>query len=121
MQKIYEQALLILEKTGIHLEGYEVSDEMLGADAIARVGIGGNYLRDEHTIRHQRSERYFSKLLKPQTRDGWITGGSKDLTTRATERAREILENHQPVPLEENKAKRVQEVIRAAEKEFGQD
>ncbi|MFH2040874.1 MAG: trimethylamine methyltransferase family protein, partial [Chloroflexota bacterium] len=88
------------------LEGFEVSDEMLGADAIARVGIGGNYLRDEHTIRHLRSERYFLKLLKPQTRDGWTTAGLKDLTTRATERAREIFEKHQTAYLEEEITKR---------------
>ncbi|MFH2040876.1 MAG: hypothetical protein ABIJ65_15725, partial [Chloroflexota bacterium] len=61
------------------------------------------------------------KLLKPQTRDGWTTAGLKDLTTRATERAREIFEKHQTAYLEEEITKRVQEVIQAAEKEFGHE
>ena len=37
------------------IEGFEVNDDTLGADAIARVGIGGNYLQDEHTFKYLRS------------------------------------------------------------------
>jgi trimethylamine--corrinoid protein Co-methyltransferase len=96
------------------LEG-EVSDDRLGADAIARVGIGGNYLTDEHTMKYLRSERYHSPFVKPKTRDSWISNGSKGFIERAREKALTILQKHQAAPLDEMIAAEVREVIHQAE------
>ena len=97
------------------LEGLEVSDDLLGADAIARVGIGGNYLTDEHTMKYLRSERYHSPFVKPKTRDSWISTGSKGFIERVKEKALAILQEHQPAPLDEKTAAEVREVVRQAE------
>jgi trimethylamine--corrinoid protein Co-methyltransferase len=97
------------------LQGMDLSDDRLGADAISRVGIGGNYLTDEHTMKYLRSERYTSPFVKPKTRDSWIADGSKSFVDRARERAHTILEEHQPAPMEEKLANELSEVIRNAE------
>lgn len=99
------------------LEGIEVSDERLGADAIARVGIGGNYLTDEHTMKYLRSERYQSPFVKPKTRDSWISSGSKSFVQRAKEKALTILQEHQAAPLDKMIVAEVREVIHKAEKD----
>jgi trimethylamine--corrinoid protein Co-methyltransferase len=99
------------------LEGIEVSDERLGADAIARVGIGGNYLTDAHTMKYLRSERYQSPFVKPKTRDSWISSGSKSFVQRAREKALAMLQEHQAAPLDEIIAAEVREVIHKAEKD----
>lgn len=86
------------------LAGFEVDDDRLGADAIARVGAGGNFLLDEHTRKYLRGEHYAPVLIKPKTRDNWITDGSKGIVERAKERVREILNEHQPEPLDKEVA-----------------
>jgi trimethylamine--corrinoid protein Co-methyltransferase len=101
------------------IEGFEVSEDTLGYDAITRVGIGGNYLQDEHTFKYLRSKRFNPLFVKPQTKVSWRERGSKTMVEMARERAREILKEHQPAPLDEKITARLQEVIKEAEAAFG--
>jgi trimethylamine--corrinoid protein Co-methyltransferase len=101
------------------VDGFEVTDETLGADAISRVGIGGNYLTDPHTMKYLRSKRHDSPFMKAKTGDTWASSGSKGYFEMARERARAILKEHQPTPLDEGVAARLREVIKDAEKDFG--
>lgn len=100
------------------VEGFEVNDDTLGADAIARVGIGGNYLQDEHTFKYLRSGRLNSLFIKPTNKASWAESGSKGMVDIARERARTILKEHQPTPLDEETAGKLQQVIKDAEKAF---
>ena len=101
------------------IEGFEVNDETLGLDAINRVGIGGNFLQDDHTLKHLRDEDHRSLFVKPITRDSWIAGGSKGMNDIAKEKALAILAKHQPAPLDEGVAGKLQQLIKDAEKAFG--
>jgi trimethylamine--corrinoid protein Co-methyltransferase len=101
------------------VDGFEVTDETLGADAIARVGIGGNYLTDDHTMKYLRSRRHDSAFMKAKTGDTWASSGSKDWFELARERARAILKEHQPTPLDEGLAAKLREIIDDAERAFG--
>jgi trimethylamine--corrinoid protein Co-methyltransferase len=101
------------------VEGFEVTDETLGADAIARVGIGGNYLTDDHTMKYLRARRHDSPFMKAKTGDSWASSGSKHWFELARERARAILKEHRPTPLDEQVAARLREVIQDAERAFG--
>ena len=47
------------------LKPIEVNDETLALDTIRRVGIGGNYLADEHTAHHFRDELFPRRSLRP--------------------------------------------------------
>jgi len=94
------------------LEGFKVDEEYLGANAIARVGPGGNFLADEHTMKFLRSgERYVPNLLYRQARETWEAEGLKNFQERAKERALTILKEHQPAPLNEDVSKALDDLV----------
>jgi len=53
--------------------------------------------------------------------DRWVKKGNKDMTTRAAERARDILAEHQVSPLPEAAEKVIAEVIKKRETAPEQD
>ncbi len=93
------------------LEGFQADDEHLGMDAIGRVGPGGNFLGDEHTLRFLRGERQLPKILYRNSRELWEAEGSKGFKERAKERANDIIRNHQPNPLPDDITKALDELV----------
>ena len=81
------------------LEGIVVSDETLGVDVIAKVGPGGDFLREKHTARHVRGQQWTPTLLNRKTREHWEGEGSPDLRERARRKALAILADHSPTPI----------------------
>jgi trimethylamine---corrinoid protein Co-methyltransferase len=73
------------------LRGIEVTDDTLAYDVIEKVGPGGNYLSEEHTIRYMRTESYYPRASNRQQYQRWIDAGSKDSWKRAEEVVSEIL------------------------------
>ena len=100
----YEQFVIDNDLLGMAMravQSIEVNDETLALDAIDRVGPGGHYLMDEHTLRHMRTEHYFpSAVFDRQGREMWEDAGATDAWTRAKEIARRILAEHEPEPLD---------------------
>jgi trimethylamine--corrinoid protein Co-methyltransferase len=116
----FEEMVMTNELFGVLkriLKGLEINDSRLGADAISRVGIGGNYLTDPHTLTFMRGERYESPFIKPRSRRDWVADGSKGFFDRAREKAFSILENHCPRQLDVKPRKDIREIIAAAEKD----
>jgi trimethylamine--corrinoid protein Co-methyltransferase len=101
----YEQFVIDNETIGMTmrvLEGIQVNDEMLAVDIIDRVGPGGHYLLEDHTVEHLRGEYYFpSVVMDRQGRDQWVEEGSHDARARARYIAQQILNEHVPKPLPE--------------------
>lgn len=101
----YEQFVIDNETIGMTmrvLEGIQVNDEMLAVDIIDRVGPGGHYLLEDHTVEHLREEYYFPSLVMDrQGRDQWVEEGSHDARARARYIAQQILNEHVPKPLPE--------------------
>ena len=99
----YEQFVIDNDLLGMAMRavrGIEVNDVTLALDAIDRVGPGGHYLMDEHTLRHMRTEHYYpSAVFDRQGREMWEQAGGTDAWTRAKEIARRILAEHEPEPL----------------------
>jgi trimethylamine--corrinoid protein Co-methyltransferase len=100
----YEQFVIDNEMLGMAMRavrGIEVNRDTLALDAIARVGPGGHYLADEHTVRYMRTEHYYpSGVFDRQGRAEWEVSGGTSAWQRAKEAARTILETHEPWPLE---------------------
>ena len=101
------------------LEGFELDEARLGAEAIARVGPGGNFVADPHTLKFLRGERFIPSLLYRNSREAWVAEGSKTLLERARERARAILAEHEPNPLPEDVGKALDELVAKALKRLG--
>ena len=98
--------------------GIEVSDDSVALDVIHQVGPAGEYLTQLHTYDHMRDFSQ-NKLYDRHTRDGWVEQGAKDLTERAYEKARFIIENHKPKPLPEGAAAAMQKITAEYEAELG--
>ena len=100
----YEQFVIDNELLGIAMRavrGIEVDDDTLALDVIDRVGPGGHYLMEEHTLRYMRTEHYYpSAVFDRQGREAWEEAGGTDAWTRAKEIARRILAEHQPEALD---------------------
>ncbi len=94
------------------MQGFEVDDGRLAMDAIARVGPGGNFVQEEHTLKYLRGERYMpSRLIYRNSRDAWTSAGCPDFEKRANEIARTILKEHEPAPLPEDVSKALDKLV----------
>jgi trimethylamine--corrinoid protein Co-methyltransferase len=85
------------------MRGIQVHRETLALDVAERVGIGGNFLQDSHTLDHFREEVWSPTLLDRQMFESWKNNGSKTLGDRCREKVMGILEDHQPDPMLDDK------------------
>ena len=98
------------------LRGIEVTDETLGLDAIMRVGPGGNYLIDDHTLKYFKTEYFVPKSVNRWVRNVWKSKGSRDANELARERARKILAEHEVEPLDPKLLAELDRIVAAADK-----
>ncbi len=111
----YEQLVIDseLNKTVVRaLQGLEADEGRLAMEAIQRVGPGGNFIQDAHTMKYLRGERYTpSRLIYRNSRDAWMSAGCQDFEKRANEMARTILKEHEPMPLPEDIAQALDTLV----------
>lgn len=101
----------IIRMTRFLMGGLPVNKETLALEAIARVEPGAGFLADDHTMDNFRSAQWAPKINDRNQYDIWREAGSKDMFTRANERAREILAEHEVPPLPEEAEKVISEVL----------
>lgn len=100
------------------VQGISVNDDTLAVDVINNVGPGGHFVSQEHTYKYMRTEQEYPKLIDRNNRPRWQELGGTDMSQRAEEEARHILQNHKPDPLPENIQKELNEIIKEAEAEW---
>ena len=81
----------ILSMVNQYMRGILVNDETLALDLIDRVGPGGHYLEEEHTMRHFH-DVWYSDLFDRTNYDEWLKQGSKHFTERLQEKTRKLME-----------------------------
>ena len=99
-------------------QGIRVDDETLALDVIHKVGPGGHFLAEKHTLQHFTEEHIFSELVDKGSYASWKKSGSKSLIEMARERAKKILKEHNPAPLDKDVQKEISDIIRRAESEI---
>ena len=100
----YEKMVIdadLLNMVSTFLEPLDVCDDALAVDAIAGVGPAGHFFGEEHT-----QARYTDEFFSPMVSDWrnwetWAEGGSPDARTRANALARELIELHEPPPMDD--------------------
>lgn len=115
MTSSMEMLALCNETAGIVkyiLRGVEISPETLALDVIERVGPGGNFLAEEHTVEHFRTCLHFSELQNRLEYALWKEQGAEDFAARANQGIREILENHRVPELPEEIVENVKAITR---------
>jgi trimethylamine--corrinoid protein Co-methyltransferase len=100
------------------IDGIKVDKDHLALDLIKKVGPGGLFTGERHTLKYVREEHFQPKITDRRSRSVWEERGSKDIITRATETAKEILRSHEPDPLSSDIQKELTAIIRRAEKEY---
>lgn len=119
MTMSYEQLLIdaeIVRMIRRTLQGITVDDIHLAANVLKSVGPGGTFLAQRHTLKFMRQESSQAKLFDRRMYDAWEADGKKDIREIANEKARQILEEHEPERLPEDVIKKIDDIIEEAEK-----
>jgi trimethylamine--corrinoid protein Co-methyltransferase len=96
-----------------------VDDDTLALDVIRQVGCGGNFLMEDHTLRHFKHELFFPGLFRRQTIDQWLARGAPPMVEVAHQRVQEILASAGPVPLPPGADVALERVLNEAIAELG--
>ena len=102
------------------LQGFEVNRETIGADLVEAVGIGGNFVAEEHTVEHMRRNYWSSKLFDRITWDAFLEGGRKTLLDKAHSYIESIVESRclrEPV-IDASKLNEINYIVKRARKEL---
>jgi trimethylamine--corrinoid protein Co-methyltransferase len=113
----YEQLLFDNEIAGMTVRifaGFDVTEDTLAVDLIKKVGIGGTYLSQRHTMTHIRD------FYKPLAWGSYVTdeltfNGRGDHVEQARGKISKILKDHTPESLDSDVRKRLDGIV----EEFG--
>jgi trimethylamine---corrinoid protein Co-methyltransferase len=97
-------------------DGFAFDDESLALDAINSVGPAGHFLDQEHTLIHMR-EFWRETHMNRMTWDAWEGAGRPDPQVSANDKARQILETHEPMPLPDGMQEELDAIMDAYEAE----
>lgn len=100
------------------MKGMRVDEEACAYEVIERVGIGGSFLTEDHTLTHWREEFWLPLLCDRYLWDPWMEAGGKTMLDRALDRQSEILSKHSLDWLDESMQRELDAIVRAAEKEI---
>lgn len=117
---IGSQELLVLSDEIIGMvkrivRGIRVDEETLALGVIDKVGPGGNFLGEEHTLRHFKKEVWYPRLLDRHMFPDWEAGGRLTLADRVNRRTKDILESYEPEPLGQDVLEGIQEILEKAD------
>ncbi len=92
-------------------DGIAVDDAHLALDVIERVGIGGMFLGQRHTMEHLREEHFIPKVVDRRSFDLWAADGRKSIEERARAKVREALARPPPNPLDAGTVRELDRLI----------
>ncbi|MGD2270126.1 MAG: trimethylamine methyltransferase family protein [Desulfobacterales bacterium] len=87
----------VLDMVKQYMHGISVNKETLAIELIDRIGPGGHYLDEDHTMRHFR-DVWYSNLFDRTIYDVWQQQGAKRFEERLREKTLEAMD-HKPVAL----------------------
>jgi trimethylamine---corrinoid protein Co-methyltransferase len=95
------------------MKGIEISPDTLMLDEIHNVGPGGHFLNTNQTM-NRFKDFWYPGLIDRSIRPTWLDKGATTLGQRLNSRVKEIIQEHQPQPLEPEKKRKVQEILAQA-------
>lgn len=101
------------EHAKAYLREFEINDDTLALEVINKVGPGGHFLTEKHTIEHFRKEIW----LKDLSETFYLDPGEGSYLERAKKKVKEIISTHK-VPIEESIVKELEIVLQKAQKDI---
>jgi trimethylamine--corrinoid protein Co-methyltransferase len=99
--------------------GFEVDDEHLATEVIRSVGPGGDFLAQEHTVRHFRDELWMpNRAWTRQAYNSWQEDGGTSFADRLQGRVKEVLASHKPELLDEALTRELDRIVAFAKGEI---
>jgi len=98
------------------VSGVDVNKETLAVEVIDKVGPGGHFLASEHTNNHFKKETWFPTVMDRQNYSSWKSKGEKTMKQRLNEKAKNILNEHEPKSLSSDKKNKIDKILKRAEK-----
>ena len=87
----------VLHMVNRFMGGMPVNDETLALDVINRIGPGGHYLNEDHTLKHYK-ETWYSDLFDRSIYATWVERGRKDFEQRLRDKTAKVMK-HKPAAL----------------------
>ena len=81
--------------------GFTVSPDTLAYDVIAKVGSGGNYLMEDHTVERCRTEFWKPSVCDRSGLEAWMTAGRQGAVARARTRWQRLIRDHKDPELDQ--------------------
>ena len=98
--------------------GIVVNDETLMVDEIHKIGPHGDFLSLDSTLKHMR-EQSQPVLMERRDLEAWKADGATDLYERAREKTRQIMTEHEPLPIDAGVAAEMRRFVEACDAEVG--
>jgi trimethylamine--corrinoid protein Co-methyltransferase len=95
------------------MEGITVDKENLAVECVKRVGPGGHFLGDVHTLNHFR-ENWQPDLTDRRTYQDWQSRGAKSMGQLAKEKIKDLKQSHQPQPLSPEVEAQIDKILKRA-------
>jgi len=117
----YEQMVIDDEMAKIMARlayGVTVDDEHLAVDLIKKVGPGGTYLSERHTMQWLNKEHFITDITDRRTGDKWDADGRKSVVERAREKVTRILKEHKVAPVPSEVAGEFDAIVKEADKDI---
>jgi trimethylamine--corrinoid protein Co-methyltransferase len=100
------------------LRELKVDQETMAFDVIKEVGPGGNYLSNQHTFKHFKTELWHSDLFDHDNWERWANMGSKTSRDKALEKVREMLEQEYTPMLSPEQEAALDNIVETAKKDL---
>jgi len=118
MTMSYEKFIMDDELCGMVLrikKGIEVNEATLALPVIAKVGPGGHFLDQDHTLHTYKKEFWRPGISHRGTYDHWKMKGSPTALEESGKKYRQILDEYQPPQLDASIDRSLQAFIKAIE------
>jgi trimethylamine--corrinoid protein Co-methyltransferase len=97
------------------IRGFDVTFETLAEEVVREVGPAGNFLAEEHTVRHFRNEFWLSgPAWTRDSWDRWVQQGSRSFAERSTDQIRSILSDHDPDQMDPKLTREIDRIVDCA-------
>ncbi len=98
------------------IKKFEVNDETLALDVVAKVGPEGQFLDTDHTLKHYR-DRWYPSLFERGNFQSWFEKGGKNLAERTADKIEQLLAVHKIEPLPDKTKRELKKIVQEAKRD----